>query len=199
MKDISIILPVFSAVIGATTAFLFNLLLTRSGGIKFKPKQAFLAKIEDSYDLIKTRNWKREYAIDYYHHSLENDVLNIEFLVLNTATTPKIIIDIEGEFNNCSGLQLYKIENCEEGIDREREKNNSIDVNIINYITLPPGGAKIIKAILFLNDEDLEGTKFDEHKFSLIYVNPRTNFWKLSKRKKVKFSMNGYERFEKNL
>lgn len=190
MSSLLIFLP---AVVGAVVAFVLNILFSKSGEIKFKPRQAFLARIEESIDLIEKRRWKREYAIDYFHHSLENHVLNVEFLVLNTSSIPKVAIDISANFDKCSGYQLYEVSSFEDGIESEKNFLKNETKEIIEYITVKPGEAKIIKCIIFLGKDKIEDSSIANKKtFYIEYTNPRTNFLKIEKKKKFRFELDEY-------
>ncbi|MEB7771408.1 hypothetical protein [Kurthia gibsonii] len=191
MMDFSIFIPVGSAVIGATLAFLFNYVLSQSGGIKIKPMTAFLARKEDSYDLVVERNFKREFAIDYYHHSINYDVLNLELLIFNTSSKPKIIIETEIFYDNTT-LPIYSIKSYEKGIEVEKKIKKQED-EYLNYITLQPGEAKILKILSFYENDDSECSDY----LYFQYTNPRTNFLKISRRKKKKIELDGYFVYEK--
>ncbi|HIX44541.1 MAG TPA: hypothetical protein H9983_14840, partial [Candidatus Kurthia intestinigallinarum] len=93
-EDLILLIPVISAVIGALTAFTFNLILGRSGGIKIMQQDLYITNPEDAFEFYEKRKGKREYSVDFYHYSKQFQVMNIELLVMNTSATPKIIIDL---------------------------------------------------------------------------------------------------------
>lgn len=132
--DLYIFIPIGSAVIGATLAFLFNYFLSQSGGIKIKQMTSFLVRNEDSYDLVVKRNLKRKFAQDYFHHSIKSDVVNLELLIFNTSSKPKIIIETEVVYENTT-IPIYSVESYLEGVKLEKKIKKHEDENL-NYIAI---------------------------------------------------------------
>lgn len=194
-EDLILLIPVISAVIGALTAFTFNLILGRSGGIKIMQQDLYITNPEDAFEFYEKRKGKREYSVDFYHYSKQFQVMNIELLVMNTSATPKIIIDLSCTVTTQNNIffnnELFKVEKYEEGILREEENKNYNEDMKIQYLALGAGEVKIIKSVIFIDTNvEIDDEGYEEIKMAkLQYINPRSNFWGIKKKEKLKLDL----------